>query len=55
MSAIYTTTEDNQRTVRVGVYQGERAKAGDNVKIGEFLLEGIPPAASSGSTSSAGA
>ena len=44
-SAIYTTTEDNQPTVRVGVYQGERAKAGDNVKIGEFLLEGISPAA----------
>jgi molecular chaperone DnaK len=44
-SAIYTTTEDNQPIVRIGVYQGERSKAGDNVKIGEFLLEGISPAA----------
>jgi molecular chaperone DnaK len=43
-SSMYTTTEDNQPIVRVGVYQGEHAKAGDNVKIGEFLLEGIPPA-----------
>jgi len=43
-SSIYTTTEDNQPIVRVGVYQGERAKAADNVKIGEFLLEGIAPA-----------
>jgi molecular chaperone DnaK len=43
-STIYTTTEDNQPIVRIGVYQGEHAKAGNNLKIGEFLLEGIPPA-----------
>jgi molecular chaperone DnaK len=43
-TAQYTTVEDNQVVVQIGVYQGEHAKVEDNVKMGEFLLEGIQPA-----------
>lgn len=42
-TGIYTTTEDNQPVVQIGVYQGEQANVEDNLKMGEFLLEGIPP------------
>ena len=41
---MYTTAADNQPGVEVQVYQGERPMAADNKKIGEFHLEGIPPA-----------
>jgi len=40
----FTTAEDNQTAVTVKVYQGERPMAGDNRLLGEFNLEGIPPA-----------
>ena len=40
----FTTVNDNQLTVLIEVYQGERAMAADNVKLGSFDLEGIPPA-----------
>jgi heat shock protein 5 len=40
----FTTVHDNQATVLIEVYQGERAMAEDNVKLGSFDLEGIPPA-----------
>ncbi|MFM7593841.1 MAG: molecular chaperone DnaK [Isosphaeraceae bacterium] len=40
----FTTAEDNQVAVTIKVYQGERPMAGDNRLLGEFNLEGIPPA-----------
>ena len=41
---IFTTADDNQTAVTIKVYQGERPMAGDNRLLGEFNLEGIPPA-----------
>src|SRR5581483_2662592 len=43
-SEIYTTAADNQPSVEVKVYQGERPMARDNKLIGTFHLDGIPPA-----------
>jgi molecular chaperone DnaK len=40
----FTTAEDNQGAVTIKVYQGERPMAADNRLLGEFNLEGIPPA-----------
>ena len=40
----FTTAEDNQTAVTVKVFQGERPMAADNRLLGEFNLEGIPPA-----------
>jgi molecular chaperone DnaK len=40
----FTTAEDNQNAVTIKVYQGERPMAPDNRLLGEFNLEGIPPA-----------
>jgi molecular chaperone DnaK len=40
----FTTAEDNQTAVTVKVHQGERPMASDNRLLGEFNLEGIPPA-----------
>ena len=40
----FTTAEDNQGAVTIKVFQGERPMAGDNRLLGEFNLEGIPPA-----------
>lgn len=40
----FSTAADNQTGVSVKVYQGERAMAQDNRLLGEFNLEGIPPA-----------
>ncbi len=44
-SETFTTTEDNQTFVRIGVYQGEQAKASQNHPLGEFELVGIKPGA----------
>jgi molecular chaperone DnaK len=41
---IFTTAADNQPSVEVKVFQGERPIAEDNKKIGNFHLDGIPPA-----------
>jgi molecular chaperone DnaK len=41
---IFSTADDNQMAVTVKVYQGERQMAGDNRLLGQFNLEGIPPA-----------
>lgn len=43
-SQVYSTAADNQPAVTITVLQGERAKASDNHKLGEFNLEGIPAA-----------
>lgn len=43
-SQIFTTAADNQTSVEIHVLQGERAMAKDNVTLGRFHLEGIPPA-----------
>ncbi len=40
---IFTTTEDNQTFVRIGVFQGEQTKASQNHPLGEFELVGIKP------------
>ena len=43
-SQVFSTAADNQTEVGIVVYQGERAKAIDNQKLGEFSLGGILPA-----------
>jgi molecular chaperone DnaK len=43
-SNIFSTASDNQPAVTVHVLQGERPKASDNVSLGKFDLDGIPPA-----------
>jgi len=43
-SEVFSTAADNQTSVEVKVYQGERAMAGDNRLLGVFQLVGIPPA-----------
>jgi molecular chaperone DnaK len=41
---VFSTAEDSQSAVDVKVYQGERPMATDNMLLGQFRLEGIPPA-----------
>src|SRR5213082_1081651 len=43
-SQIFSTAADNQNSVEVHVLQGERPLAKDNVSLGKFILDGIPPA-----------
>jgi len=43
-SQIFTTAADNQPSVEINVLQGERPMAKDNLSLGRFHLEGIPPA-----------
>ena len=43
-SETISTASDNQPSVQIVVYQGERPMAKDNRKLGEFNLDGIPPA-----------
>jgi len=43
-SEIFSTAEDSQTAVDIKVYQGERPMAADNMLLGQFRLDGIPPA-----------
>ncbi len=43
-SQVFSTADDNQPAVTIKVYQGEREMAHGNKGLGEFNLEGIPPA-----------
>jgi molecular chaperone DnaK len=43
-SEVFSTAADNQTSVEIKVYQGERALAGDNRLLGVFQLANIPPA-----------
>ncbi len=40
---VFSTAADNQTSVEIKVYQGERSMAGDNRLLGVFQLVGIPP------------
>ena len=41
---VYSTAADNQTAVDIHVLQGERSMAADNMSLGRFRLDGIPPA-----------
>jgi molecular chaperone DnaK len=43
-SEIFSTADDGQTAVDIHVLQGERPMAADNMTLGRFRLEGIPPA-----------
>jgi molecular chaperone DnaK len=43
-SQVFSTAEDNQNSVTIRVFQGEREMAADNKLLGQFDLMGIPPA-----------
>ncbi|MGF1505796.1 MAG: molecular chaperone DnaK [Anaerolineae bacterium] len=43
-SQVFSTAADNQTQVEIHVVQGERPMAADNKSLGQFILDGIPPA-----------
>lgn len=43
-SEIFTTAADMQTSVTIHVFQGERPMSADNTSLGEFNLDGLPPA-----------
>ncbi len=43
-SQVFSTAEDGQTAVDIHILQGERPMAADNMTLGHFRLEGIPPA-----------
>lgn len=42
-SEVYTTVSNNQETVEIEVFQGENVIAKENVPLGSFKIEGLPP------------
>jgi molecular chaperone DnaK (HSP70) len=40
---LYSTEDDNQTSVIIKIYEGERSMTNDNMFVGEFILNGIPP------------
>ena len=43
-SQVFSTAADNQTSTEIHVVQGERPMASDNKSLGQFILDGIPPA-----------
>jgi molecular chaperone DnaK len=43
-SQVFSTAADSQTQVEIKVVQGERPMAADNMRLGSFILDGIPPA-----------
>jgi molecular chaperone DnaK len=43
-SELFTTAADMQTSVTIHVFQGERPMSSDNASLGEFSLDGLPPA-----------
>lgn len=43
-SEVFSTAADNQTSVQINILQGERPMAKDNKSLGQFILDGIPPA-----------
>jgi len=43
-SEVFSTAEDSQTAVDIHILQGERTMAADNMTLGKFRLEGLPPA-----------
>jgi len=43
-SVVLTTHEDNQRSVKLRIFEGERASCAENNFLSEFVLDGLPPA-----------
>jgi molecular chaperone HscA len=41
----YTTSKDGQKNLKISIYQGERELVKDNIKLGEFILNDLPPMA----------
>jgi molecular chaperone DnaK len=42
-SEVYTTLTDNQETVEIEIFQGDNTIAQENVPLGSFRIEGLPP------------
>ena len=43
-SQVFSTASDNQPSVEIHILQGERPMASENKSLGQFILDGIPPA-----------